>query len=140
MKRYLIIFFLILFTSTIGCIQETRSREMIPGRVISEELIAEIEPFSNIPENFKISPDSKHFVYLEKENDKEFIVLDGKKEKRYDDIDGFAFSPDSERLAYAANESGKWFMVVDGIEEKKFDGVNLTSLLKTLNEIQSSKR
>src|SRR4030067_477332 len=123
MNRYLIIFFLILFTSAIGCIQETRSREMIPGRVNSEELIAEIEPFSNIPENFKISPDSKHFVYLEKENEMEFIVLDGKKEKHYDNIEGFTFSPDSERLAYAANESGKWFMVVDVREEKKYDSV-----------------
>jgi len=42
------------------------------------------------------------FVYLEKEGEKKFIVLDGVNEKQYNDIDDIIFSHDSKRLAYAA--------------------------------------
>ena len=77
--------------------------------MISEKLIVKFGFFSGIPENFKISPDSTRFVYVEKEGEKRFIVLDGENEKKYDDINGFIFSPDSKRLAYAAKENDDVF-------------------------------
>ena len=81
MKKYLMfILFLILFAFLSGCVkQETSSsiqnNEEISGRVSSEKPVVKFGFFSEIPENFKVSPDSMRFVYVEKEEQKQFIVL-----------------------------------------------------------------
>ncbi|MDL5503325.1 MAG: hypothetical protein QSU88_08915, partial [Candidatus Methanoperedens sp.] len=125
---FILTFLILMLILASGCIQqETQSRkqnnEEIAGRVISERLIVKFGFFSGIPENFKVSPDSTQFVYVEKEGEKQFAVLNGEKEKKYDDISGFIFSPDSKRLAYAAKENDRWFLVVDGKEETHYENV-----------------
>ena len=85
------------------------------------------------------SPDSQHVAYAAREADKWFVVVDGKEQKPYDDIEGprnnFAlslsstnpsgpvFGPDSRRVAYGAREGEKWFVVVDGKEGKSYDDI-----------------
>jgi hypothetical protein len=55
--------------------------------------------------------------------DQWFVVVDGKEEKKYDNIGGTIFSPDSKRVAYVAGVGDKEFMVVDGKEEKIYDAI-----------------
>jgi hypothetical protein len=64
------------------------------------------------------SPDSDHVAYVAIENNKMFVVADGKEQKHYKAIAQSValFSPDSKRLAYPAAQDNKWVIVVDGKE------------------------
>jgi hypothetical protein len=75
------------------------------------------------------SPDSKHIAFVAKDSsedssiNKNMVVIDGKQEEKYDDIDGesLCFSPDSKRVAYMAFKIGQGFYaVVDGKVESLF--------------------
>jgi hypothetical protein len=75
MKRILFILILVLLVLGSGCVQqETGSRpqnyDEISGTVVSENLIVDLGYFSEFPENFKVSPDSSRFVYVEKKENK----------------------------------------------------------------------
>jgi len=86
-----------------------------------------------------VSPDGKRVAFRARQGDARFVVVDGKPQTAYDDVDNPVFSPDSSRLAYAANRGGvwkesipdivggKWFIVVDGTPGEEFDSVVLTS-------------
>jgi hypothetical protein len=115
-----------------GCIQEPRSGALnnieIAGKVVSETLIVDFRSFSEFPENFKVSPDSSRFAYIEKKEEKQYIVINGEKENQYDEIGEFFFSSDSKHLAYQAKESVKWFAVVDGKEGKRYDTILMNTL------------
>ena len=71
------------------------------------------------------SPDSKHFAYIAKRDEKYFVVLDGKEEREYDLINPFSltFSPNSKHLAYAAKRNGQFFVVLDGKEGERYDTI-----------------
>ena len=82
------------------------------------------------------SPDSRRMVYVAREQEKWFVVVDGKEEKHYDDIGKGVpslgavlymgtpiFSQDSRRLAYVAKVGEKMVVVVDGQEQKAYDDI-----------------
>ena len=64
-------------------------------------------------------------AYIAIEDNKQFIIVDGKKEKQYDGIveGSLIFSPDSKRQAYTAEKGNKSFVVVDGKEMQEYDGI-----------------
>ena len=99
--------------------------EKSSNRVVSERLVVQIDFSSWIRESFKVSPDSKRVAYVVQEDNKGFVVVDGKKGERYDGIMKGTpiFSPDSKRLAYGVGEGNKQFVVVDGEEGKKYDDI-----------------
>lgn len=80
---------------------------------------------------FIVSPDCTRVAYVVCEKVKEFIVVDGKENKRYDRISERypIFSPDSKRVAYIAQQGEKQFVVVDEKEEKGYDGIWEGSLI-----------
>ncbi|MEN6356144.1 MAG: hypothetical protein ABFD83_03560 [Armatimonadota bacterium] len=78
----------------------------------------------------EFSPDGKHVAFVARKAERKFVVLDGKPEAKYGDIDGLlTFSPDSKRLAYVAtnydaNGDGQSFVVLDGKPGQKFHDIS----------------
>lgn len=72
-----------------------------------------------------IYPDSNRMTYFAAVDQKQCIVIDGEKQKRYDGILASTpiISSDGERVAYGALEDDKWFVVVDGEEQKRYDAL-----------------
>ena len=95
-----------------------------------------------------VSPDGKRIAYVAKQDssffhyDNEFVVVNGKKGKKYDAVleNSLRFSHDSKRLAYVAGHfkrsffrwkrllQVKHFVVVNGKEGKKYDHMFSDSL------------
>lgn len=68
------------------------------------------------------SADGKRTAYAVRDGDKEYVVLDGKEEKKYDRIVLLpVFSPDGKSTAYAVRDDGEEFVVINGHPMKKFD-------------------
>ncbi len=66
------------------------------------------------------SPDSTHLAYRVNDNNKQFMIVDGKAQKTYDRIGKPYFSPDSSTLAYqAAKKEGSVIKVVMVVNEKE---------------------
>lgn len=124
MSKKAIVFFLSVFLFCIGIETNVKSEES-PNRSITERIIAQIDFFSLIPFTFRVSPDNKRIAYGVDIGNKRFVVVDGKEEKKYDNIgiDTLIFSPDSRRLAYAARIGNKECVIVDGKVEKQYDGI-----------------
>jgi hypothetical protein len=112
-----------------------------------EKLLVNADPERWILSSLQLSPDGKRAAYIERageikpkvvekkkskvEDEKEepktiyekFLVLDGKRGKKYENI-GLGkslFSPDGLRYAYAVLVEEKRFMVIDGKEQKEYD-------------------
>jgi hypothetical protein len=81
-KRMACVVVLLLCIGISSCAEEQSS-----SRVVSEGLIAEIDPSWLLP-SFKASPDSKHVACIAAVGDKWFVVVDGEEGKQYDDIPG----------------------------------------------------
>lgn len=64
--------------------------------------------------------DGRFYVALDQ---KYFVGIDDRVEKKYDSITGLKFSPDNKTLVYAAKRGGKWFIVVNGEERKAYDRI-----------------
>ncbi len=64
-------------------------------------------------------------VYYEKKFavDKEYVIFNGKKGKRYDEIKSIIISPDGKKIAYVVRERNEEFVVANGFEGKKYDQV-----------------
>jgi len=68
--------------------------------------------------------DSRQLAYVVEKDYKQFVVVNGKEEKRYDGITALPiFSPDCNRMAYVAEIENKQFIVCNGSEEKQYDGI-----------------
>ncbi|RPI79030.1 MAG: hypothetical protein EHM45_04395 [Desulfobacteraceae bacterium] len=84
------------------------------------------KPYPVIKNGPCFSPDSKRVAYVVQANEKEFVVVDGKEEKGYDEIvnDSFKFSADGKRIAYAVKTAPDNFcVIVDGIEGKPYEQI-----------------
>ncbi len=64
------------------------------------------------------SPDDSHLAYIATDQGQRFVVLDGKRQKAYDEIIGWkvVFSGNSQHYAYLARSNGTPIIVVDGRE------------------------
>lgn len=83
--------------------------------------------FDFAPVVLTTSPDGRRVAYATREGDKQFVIVDGKPQKRYDGIgSNVVFSPDSKRFAYRAQAGNKQIVVVEGIEGKHYDVVGST--------------
>lgn len=72
----------------------------------------------------EFSSNGEKIAYLVKKGKKEnFLVVNNKEERKYENYGFPYFSSDSKRLAYKAQKSGKWFMVVNGEEGKRYDKI-----------------
>ncbi|MBC8147837.1 MAG: hypothetical protein H8E98_07640, partial [Bacteroidetes bacterium] len=69
------------------------------------------------------SPNSNFLAFSAQDNEKFFIVINGKEGDKYDNIGNPIFSPNSEQLAYGAGLKNKYFVVNNGKHEKEFDKV-----------------
>jgi hypothetical protein len=108
------------------CILIARRR----NRIVHETLIAEIDLSSWIPESLIASPDGRRVACVAEVRNKQFVVVDGKKHKKYDGIiaGSFIFSPDSQRVAYGARMGEQSLVLVDGKEGSKYDGLGEDTL------------
>lgn len=90
------------------------------------------------------SPDSKRYAFEARNGTREFVVVDGQREKTYDHIGSntLTFSPNSQRVAYCAMSGQKWFAVVDGKDGPKqdIDQVNKTRSWGPIVFSRDSKR
>jgi hypothetical protein len=68
------------------------------------------------------SPDSQRMVVWASAEKKEFVVLDGKAQTNFDEVDPWQliFSPDSKHVAYKAKKDKKWFLAVDNTASSNF--------------------
>jgi hypothetical protein len=67
------------------------------------------------------SPDGQRLATVVREDGKEFVVLDGTPQRRYDywiEKDSLTFSPDSKHLAYVVRDTGGEFVVLDGRRQR----------------------
>jgi len=107
-------------------------QEISPKRFVYEKRIVQniTSPFF-YPKTLAISPNGTRFAYVETDDNKDFVVLDGINGKPYDGRAGnIIFSPDSRRFVYLVQTAiKKFFIVVDGIEKKKYDGIGGVSPL-----------
>lgn len=64
-----------------------------------------------------VSPDARRVAYAAKRDGKEFVIVNGRAGKLYDDIYSWpSFSPDGKHLVYVANQGQKKLLVIDGNE------------------------
>ncbi|MEP6920353.1 MAG: hypothetical protein ABI967_04445 [bacterium] len=79
-----------------------------------------------IEENsYGFSPDGRHVAYIAwNSRDKQYVVVDNKNGKIYEDVGKPVFSPDSKHVVHAAWRAGKMIVVTDGAESEAFDEVN----------------
>ncbi len=107
-KKFMCLFIAVFFiVNSIVSFAEEKSS----SRDSSENIIAN---FDLAPLLLVASPDGRHVAYVEQEEDKQFVVIDGKKEKHYDGIGSIlTFSPDSKRVVYIVFVGKKGAVVVD---------------------------
>lgn len=68
------------------------------------------------------APAGDRLAYPVIDNHQAFMIVDGKKQGPYDNLDYPVFSPDGRHIAYVALQAGEWVLVIDGQESKyRFD-------------------
>jgi len=94
-------------------------------RVVSERMLAPIGgPISRLTDRIRISPDSRHVVFVAVTPSGGRVYLDGKAGPGpYTLISDPQFSPNSARLAYSATTKDRTTLVLDGVEGPWYDVV-----------------
>jgi hypothetical protein len=101
-------------------------------RIAKERIIASIDPSTIMPDSFAVSPDGRRVAYVEKIGNKQVVVVDGIRQKVYDEINfrdylPLEFSPDSTKIGFFAREDKRWFFIIDGEEQKEHQPVTSLS-------------
>ena len=82
----------------------------------------DLSPFYDKITFMSFSPNSQHFAYAVKNNNKEFVVINGKEGKHYDWIfSPFTFTADSNYFIYKSKNSLGYFLIINEEETKSYD-------------------
>ena len=96
-------------------------------------------PYGNGVSEIIFSPDSKHFAYVAREADKQFVVFNGIKGKEYEEVDWLTFSSNSEHFTYVAREGkrdkSESFSVFNDIESERYGSVQNPIISKDSNRL-----
>lgn len=79
------------------------------------------------------SKDGTTLVYPAGKGNKEFIIINGREEEKFDFVSSPKFSNDNFSLIYIANEGNKWFAVVNRKKETRYDMVKEVNFSPTGN-------
>ena len=76
------------------------------------------------------SPQGGHMAYAARNDEQQFVVVDGVMGKRYDTIEenSLRFSNDGKTLAYVASRNDRYFVVINGEEQQAHDFIYGDSL------------
>ena len=107
-------------------------------RIAKEQSIATLDSSTIIPASFAVSPDGRRVAYVEKIGNKQVAVVDGIRQKVYDEINVYdyvplEFSPDSTKIGFFAREDKRWFFVIDGKEQKEHEPVKTLKPFRSLS-------
>jgi hypothetical protein len=126
---------LLLFCSVLMCHTRASADNAIPTRTQTERLLVSFPgDYQSSWKDTVVSPDSRHVAVViygrDAEGPKEFIVVDGREQKKYDALPinsdrgkRVVFSPDSRHFSYVAALGSKEITVVDGREGKQYDKI-----------------
>ncbi len=109
------------FFSSVGHGEEKGRKRTDSEKILS--VVSNVEEFKG---QAFFSASAARVAYPVKSGSKWFMVVDGRKDKPYDQTSrgrNGGFSPDGRRFAYVAQTGAKHCIVVDGKEGPKFDGV-----------------
>ena len=113
----------------------------------TERVLGKVDLSSWMEQTVAASPDATRVAYVARAGEKQFVIVDGQKGKRYDEIGegrigplSITFSPDSKRVAYVARSGGRWFVVVDGQEGKRYDEIDKSHIPFSILFSADSKR
>lgn len=118
-RKSVILLFILLFRFT-----ELKFAEEVDNSSLNLKTtkLGTIPDIYNILYGICFAPNGRRFAcVITYDKDKWSVVVDGKKEKKYNDVSPPIFSSDSKQIAYKARESNKWLMVRNGRESKRSD-------------------
>lgn len=90
-------------------------------REVKTELITEGESVIRA-KSFIVSPNYKKVACVI-DLPKIHLVVNGERQKNYEDVKNLVFSPDSKRLAYVVSILGKFFVILDETEGERFEKI-----------------
>jgi len=90
---------------------------------------SEVDGLQGAVEKFVFSPDGKHFAALYRYQNNHFVMVDGKKQLEYQNIESVAFTADSSKVAYRAGANGKTFVVLGDQESDAYAFQSLAAAL-----------
>ena len=70
---------------------------------------------------YAVSPNHQRVAFVDRQDGREVLTVDGKKEGLFDQVYLPWFSPDSRRVAFSARIGSGRFIVVDGVESQRYE-------------------
>jgi hypothetical protein len=90
---------------------------------------SEVDGLQGAVETFVFSPDGKHFAALYRYQNSHFVMVDGKKQLEYQNIQNVSFTADSSKVVYRAGANGKTFVVLGDQESDAYAFQSLAAAL-----------
>jgi len=126
--------------------QNLMSQVIGPIRSAEERFVSLIDEPSIIKRSLTISPDGTRIAWVEKFEGKEFVVIDGLTQRKYDEIkvdrEWSSFSVDGSKISYYGRSGKDWFLVVDSLEKRLVEmkpGQSNSPFLSTENRNQAKE-
>ncbi|MCX8022064.1 MAG: hypothetical protein N2745_04755 [Syntrophorhabdaceae bacterium] len=116
----------ILFFTILLLIPESVLAQVIgPVREGEERFVAYFDVPSVKRGTLTTSQDGRSIAWVERLEGKEFVVLDGVPQKRYDEIllvkGGLFFGSEGNRITFYGRQGREWFLILGNVEVKLFD-------------------